>query len=98
METIEIHEGEKGISFFSLNIDGKEIGRMTVSVKADTLKAGYTSIGLTHRKGGYGKKLVNSVVEYARENNLKIIPECGFVAMMFNKHPDLYDDIRAPME
>jgi len=97
MEKIEIHEGEKGISFFSLKVDGKEVGRMTVSITSNTLKAGYTSIGLTHRKNGYGRKLLGAVVDYARENDLKIIPQCGFVAMMFNKYPETYGDIRAAM-
>jgi hypothetical protein len=95
MEKIEVHEGEKGISFFSLNVDGREVGRMTVNISSGILKAEYTAVGLTQRGNGYGKKLVSSVVDYARENNLKIVPECGFVAMMFNKYPEIYGDIRA---
>ncbi|TKK63983.1 N-acetyltransferase [Ilyomonas limi] len=95
MEKIEIHEGGKGISFFSLHVDSQEVGRMVVNITPGVLKAGYTSIGLTQRGNGYGKKLVSAVVDYARENNLKIIPECGFVAMMFNKYPEIYGDIRA---
>ena len=43
---------------------------------------------------GYGKKLVDEMVEYARKNELKVIPDCGFVGMMFKKHPELYDDIQ----
>lgn len=95
MERIEIHKGENEISYFSLNANGQEIGRMMVHITPGILKAGYTGIGLAHRKNGYGRKLVNAVVDYARENNLKIIPECGFVAMMFNKYPEIYGDIRA---
>lgn len=94
MEKIEIHEGEKGISFFSLHAEGQEVGRMMVHITPGILKAGYTGVSLTHRKNGYGRKLVNAVAGYARENNLKIIPECGFVAMMFNKYPESYGDLR----
>lgn len=97
MEKIEIHEGEKGISFFSLNVDGYEVGRMMVNITPGILKAGYTGIGLTQRGNGYGKKLVDAVVNYARETHLKIVPECGFVAMMFNKYPEIYGDVRATM-
>ena len=97
MEKIEIHEGEKGISFFSLHVDGQEVGRMMVSIVPGKLKAGYTGVGLPQRKNGYGRKLVNAVVEYARANNLKIVPECGFVAMIFNKYPEAYEDIRFTM-
>jgi predicted GNAT family acetyltransferase len=97
MEKIEIHKGEKGISFFSLNVDGKEVGRMLVDITPGILKAGYTGIDLTHRRSGYGRKLVDAVAGYARENELKIVPECGFVAMMFNKYPESYSDVRARM-
>lgn len=95
MEKIEIHEGEKGISFFSMHVDGKEVGRMLVSVTPGILEAGYTSVGFEQRKNGYGKKLIDAVVDYAKENNLKVIAKCGFVAMMFNKYPETYGDIRA---
>lgn len=97
MEKIEIHEGEKGVSFFSLHVDGREVGRMTVSVTPGLLKAGYTGIGVTQRGKGYGKRLVRAAVDYARENHLKIVPQCGFVAMMFNKYPEVYGDIRASL-
>lgn len=97
MEEIEIHKGEKGISFFLLNVDGREVGRMLVNIIPGILKAGYTSIGMAQRRSGYGRKLVTAVVDYARENNLKIVPECGFVAMMFNKYPETYGDIRATL-
>ena len=96
MEKIEIHEGEKGISFFSLHADnGDEVGRMVVSVTPGILEAGYTSVGFSQRKNGYGRKLVDAVVDYARKNDLKVIAKCGFVAMMFNKYPETYGDIRA---
>ena len=97
MEKIEINEGEKGISFFSLHADGQEAGRMLVNVTPGILEAGYTSVGFAQRQNGYGRKLVDAVVDYARENNLKVIAKCGFVAMIFNKYPETYGDIRARM-
>jgi predicted GNAT family acetyltransferase len=97
MEKIEIHRSETGISFFSLHVDGREAGRMMVNITPGILKAGYTGVDLTQRKKGYGRQLVSAVVDYARENNLKIVPECGFVAMMFNKYPETYGDVRATM-
>lgn len=95
MEKIGIHEGEKGIAFFSLQADGQEVGRMLVSVTPGILEAGFTSVGIAQRKNGYGRKLVDAVVDYARKNNLKVIAKCGFVAMIFNKYPDTYRDIRS---
>lgn len=94
METIDIHEGNNGIIFFSLMVDGREVGRMMINITPGILSAGHTSVDSSQRHNGYGKKLVDAVVDYARKNDLKVIPECGFVAMMFNRYPELYGDIR----
>ena len=61
---------------------------------AGILKAGHTGVDISQRHNGYGRKLVDAVVEYARNNDLKVIPDCGFVAMMFNKYTERYGDIR----
>ena len=94
MESIDIHEGKSGIAFFSLTVDDREVGRMMVSTTPGILRAGRTVVDSSHQNKGYGKKLVDAVVDYARKNDLKVIPDCGFVAMTFNKYPELYDDIR----
>ena len=94
METIHIHEGDNEITFFSLKVDGREVGRMLINITPGILRAGHTGVDLSQRHNGYGKKLVDAVVDYARKNNMKVVPDCGFVAMMFNKYPELYGDIR----
>lgn len=40
---------------------------------------------------GYGKKLVMAAVEYARENDLKIIPLCPFAKKVFDRTEDIQD-------
>ena len=40
---------------------------------------------------GYGIKLFDKVVEYAREHSLKIKPVCSFVVKMFERHPEHQD-------
>lgn len=94
MDTINIHEGDNGTTFFSLIIDGRKVASMIVTITLGVLTAGNTGVDLSQRRNGNGKKLVDAVVDYARKNDLKVIPECGFVAMMFNKYPELYGDIR----
>ena len=39
-----------------------------------------------------GRKLVDKIVEYAREENLKIIPQCSFVKKVFEENPE-YEDV-----
>ena len=41
---------------------------------------------------GYGKKLVVSAVEYARENNKRIVPVCPYARSVFSK-TDEYNDV-----
>jgi predicted GNAT family acetyltransferase len=94
METIDLRKGDNGLSFFSLMIDGKEVGRMMITISPGILRAGHTGVDISQRHNGYGKKLIDAVVDYARKNDLKVIPDCGFVGMMFNKYPELYGDIR----
>lgn len=94
METIDIYEGNNGITFFSLKIDNREVGRMLINITPGILRAGHTGVDISQRNNGYGKKLVDAVADYARKNDLKVIPDCGFVAMMFNKYPEIYGDVR----
>lgn len=43
---------------------------------------------------GYGKRLVFHTAEYARTNNLKIIPLCTFANGIFQTHEEIQDVLR----
>ena len=94
METIDTHEGDNGIAFFSLKIDGQEVGRMMVTINSGILRAWHTGVDISQRKNGFGRKLVYAMVDYPRAHNLKVIADCGFVAMLFNQSPKRYENIR----
>ncbi len=40
---------------------------------------------------GYGKQLVMKAVEFARKQEIKIIPLCPFAVRVFAKDPDIQD-------
>ncbi len=40
---------------------------------------------------GVGQRLVEHVLAYSRENELKIIPQCPFAQAYFEKHPEHRD-------
>ncbi|MDY7394876.1 GNAT family N-acetyltransferase [Aureibaculum sp. 2210JD6-5] len=40
---------------------------------------------------GFGKKLVMKAVDFARENNLKILPLCPFAKAVFDKVEEIQD-------
>ncbi|WP_224995247.1 N-acetyltransferase [Cesiribacter sp. SM1] len=42
---------------------------------------------------GIGLKLIDAMIGYAREQQLKVIPLCPYVDEQFKKHPDLYQHV-----
>ena len=90
MEIQRQEHGAKGAFFIEEN--GKWLAEMTYT------KAGKTKIIIDHtevdasRKGeGIGKDLVKAGVDFARQNNLKIIPLCPFAKAEFEKHAEFAD-------
>ena len=53
----------------------------------------FTHTGVPRSIGGQGvaSKLVKTGLEYARENNLKVVPMCSFVAVYLRRHPEYKD-------
>ena len=43
------------------------------------------------RGGGVGSALAQFIVQTARQDNLKIVPQCPFMAAYFERHPDAGD-------
>nr|WP_322623719.1 GNAT family N-acetyltransferase [uncultured Flavobacterium sp.] len=44
---------------------------------------------------GVGMVLLNAAVEYARQNDFKIVPVCAFAKKMFERKPELADVLAA---
>lgn len=64
-------------------------------------KAGETMIIIDHtemdeslRGQGVGRKLLNVVVEMAREKNLKVIPLCPYAKSVFDKDESIRDVLK----
>jgi predicted GNAT family acetyltransferase len=51
----------------------------------------HTIVNPSYEGHGLGKKLVFAVVNYARSNNLKILPVCTFAKAVFDKTPEIQD-------
>ena len=49
----------------------------------------YTTYTPTQLRGrGIGGRLVKAALEYARENNLRVVPSCPFVARIIKRNPE----------
>ncbi len=55
----------------------------------------HTSVGDEFRGQGVGDQLLEKMVEYARENHLKVKPLCPFVKARMAKYPEKYGDVLA---
>ena len=90
MEINQINDIRKG--YFEAIEDGKEAGKMTYTWAGDSkFIIDHTEVNEGFNGKGVGKKLVMKAVEYAKNNNLKIIPLCPFAKSVFDKTEEIRD-------
>ena len=90
LEVIQ-NNGEKHGEFVAL-FDGKQAGLMTYTwAGADKFIIDHTEVEPAYNGKGVGKAMVYKAVEFARENNLKIIPLCPFAKATFQKNEEIRD-------
>jgi len=89
--TIEqINEIKNG--YFRAVDTGIEAGRMTYTwAGIDKFIIDHTEVNPDFAGQSVGKKLVMAAVEYARENNLKILPLCPFAKSVFDRTKEIQD-------
>lgn len=86
------HEtGEKEGIFVAIKGDVRA-GLMTYTwIGSNKFVIDHTEVDPDFEGTGVGKKLVYAAVDYARENELKIIPMCSFARAIFNKDSEIRD-------
>lgn len=57
-------------------------------VDDETLALTHTEVDPSLEGQGVGTHLVEGVLAFAEQNNLKIVPLCPFVAVYIKRHPD----------
>ena len=94
MEIQRQEHGAKGAFFIEEN--GERLAEMTY-VKAGETKIiiDHTEVGVSLKGEGIGKDLVKAGVDFARQNNLKIVPLCSFAKAEFEKHAEFADVLAA---
>ena len=89
--TIQKEEtGNKG-AFFIEN-DGNRVAELTFSKAGENMIViDHTEVSDSMRGTGSGKAMVLKAVEWAREDNLKIMPLCPFANSVFKRNLELRD-------
>ena len=84
---IEIKQIEWGTKGFFGAFDGdKEAGRISYTYAGDTrMILDHTEVNDAYRGQNIGKRILMHIVEFARQNKIKIIPLCPFAKSVFNK-------------
>jgi predicted GNAT family acetyltransferase len=90
MNVERIEHGSKGA--FIIKVNNERLAEMTYSKAGDKLIIiDHTEVSDALRGKGAGKQLVSAAVEYARKNQIKILPLCPFAKSVFDKSPEFND-------
>lgn len=93
MDTAEMRLDPKGHGGFFIMDGDDQLGEMEISISGNDLTVYHTEVSSKAEGKGLGKKLLAAMSDYARKNNLKVIPLCPFVHGQFKRRPDEYADI-----
>ncbi|WP_201526224.1 GNAT family N-acetyltransferase [Psychrobacter frigidicola] len=75
---------------FETTIDG-QTGYVSYQDRGDTLVYDHTEVPQALEGQGVGSALIKHALDYAREHDKKVVPQCPFVASYIDKHPDYQD-------
>lgn len=78
--------------------DEKKAGKMDISVAKGKLTVYHTEVDSAYNGRGFAKLLLDRLVSYAKDNQLRIIPLCPYVRAQFNRHPEDYTAVWSKSE
>ena len=93
MVDVTLKLNEKGHGAFYAMEGEKQLGEMEVGVSGHNLTVYHTEVSPEAEGKGFAKKLLATMVDYARSSDLKVIPLCPYVHAQFRRHPEQYTDI-----
>lgn len=93
MENTKVIFTKDSVGEVQLFSDDKKAGKMDISVSDGKLRVYHTEVDAEYEGKGFAKLLLNQLVSYAKENNLRIIPLCPYVLAQFKHHPEEYAEV-----
>jgi len=89
--TVEIERNAtKGSSY--LKNEGKRVAEMTFSVASPNLIIiDHTEVNENYRGQELGRRLLDALIQKAREENFKILPLCPYARSVFENDPEIRD-------
>ena len=93
MHMIE-HEQTGHRGAFFIEEEGKRLAQLSYTVAGTKVILDHTEVDDELRGTGTGRKLVAAAVDWAREEDVRLLPLCPFARSVFDKMPD-FADVRA---
>lgn len=93
MDPITLKHRTNGRDAFIWEENGEELAFMEVGTSENRLTVYHTEVSEKLKGQGVGMKLLEAMVSYAREHQLKILPLCPFVHGQFKKNKKAYADV-----
>lgn len=88
--------GSKGAFF--MEKDGQRLATMEFTMAgSDKMIIDHTEVDETLKGKGAGRKLLSRLVEYVRDQEIKVIPLCPFAHSVFKKDPEIRDVLLRPL-
>jgi len=89
------HTQDQNKGKFYIEIDRKVLAEMTYSIAGETLIIiDHTEVSEQLKGKSAGKQMLENLVDYARKNNIKVIPLCPFAKSVFEKSIELRDVLK----
>jgi len=76
---------------FYIDDNGEWLGEMRYLMRSKVMNIYHTEVDPSIAGKNMGSKLVEAGVNYARENDLKILPTCPFAYKVFMRTPEYQD-------
>lgn len=86
------HNSDEKKGSFNAIEEGVQIGEMTYTMAGPgKMIIDHTEVNSEEKGKGVGHVLLYKAVEYARENNIKILPLCPFAKASFDRDVNIRD-------
>jgi len=85
---VEHHPGNQRGEFVATLPGEVATGRLTYVLRGSVLVADHTLVPAVIGGRGVAAKLVEALIDYARSVGLTIEPQCSYVAVAFQRHPE----------
>jgi uncharacterized protein len=63
-------------------------------IEGDTVFLLYVEVPIAEQGRGIAGKLSHAALEFARDDGLKVVPRCPFIATYMRRHPELLQPVR----